>query len=95
MKGSVFLVLLAGVVCLFVSNVDSQVACCKKFTPAQEVFLRKLLQEEAKGLRAGMMQTFSTPKGKIRMESFHIHLQSYLVLYTVLWLFTDGFTRKI
>ena len=65
--GSTLLVLVA-VACISVGNVLGQSAG-NKFSPAQESFLRKLLKEEAKGLRAGMMAAFSTPKGKTRIES--------------------------
>ncbi|XP_031562383.1 uncharacterized protein LOC116298145 [Actinia tenebrosa] len=62
--GSMVLVLLV-VTCLSVGNVLGQGAgCCNTFAPAQKAFLRKMLQEEAKGLRAGMMSAFSTPKAQ-------------------------------
>lgn len=63
--GAMLLVLLA-VACLSVGNVLGQSAgCCDKFSSSQEAFLRKMLQEEARGLRAGMMSAFSTPRGKL------------------------------
>ncbi|KAK3739026.1 hypothetical protein QZH41_010485 [Actinostola sp. cb2023] len=48
-----------------VNSAEGQGACCgSKFTTSQKAFLRKMLQDEAKGLKAGMMHAFSTPRVK-------------------------------